>query len=120
MYRRADVVAVPLKDVWQPTGYSVTLQAMACGKAVVLSNIKGLWDPEVFRSGENCILVEPGNPAALGTALEQLHADPALRQIIGAAARQTAVEAFALSRMNRSIRELVETVRLGPRNRLAS
>lgn len=120
MYRRAEVVTVPLKDVWQPTGYSVTLQAMACGKAVVLSKIKGLWDPEVFHSEKNCILVEPGNLRALGDALERLRGDPALRDRIGSAARQTAVEAFALSRMNRSIRNLVEHVRQGNKDRLAS
>jgi hypothetical protein len=43
LYRRALAVVVPLKDVYQPTGYSVTLQAMACGKPVVLSRIRGLW-----------------------------------------------------------------------------
>ncbi len=110
MYRRAAIVAVPLKDVWQPTGYSVTLQAMACGKPVVLSRIKGLWDPDVFRSGENCLLVEPGNRADLADAIRRLRADSEMRRQIGAAARETAVQAFPLARMNRSIEDLVATI----------
>lgn len=106
LYRRARVVVVPLRDVWQPSGYSVTLQAMACGKPVVLSGIRGLWDPGVLKSGHDCILVPPGDPAALGAAIDALMADESLRARIGAAARRTAVEHFPLERMNRAIVEL--------------
>ena len=108
LYRSAAVVAVPLRDVFQPSGYSVTLQAMACGKPVVLSRNKGLWDPDVFVSGENCLLVEPGNPVAMGAALERLHLDRALRRRIGLAARETAIAHFGLERMNRSLKQLIE------------
>ena len=90
LYQDAEVVAVPLKDVWQPTGYSVTLQAMACGKPVVLSDIRGLWDRDVFQSGENCILVPPHDPQAFGEAVRALQSDPQLRARIGAGARKSA------------------------------
>ncbi|MFZ0695101.1 MAG: glycosyltransferase family 4 protein [Alphaproteobacteria bacterium] len=111
LYREAAIVVVPVRNVFQPSGYSVTLQAMACGKPVVLSRIKGLWDPEAFVSGENCVLVEPENPRALADAIAQLRADPAFRNKIGAAARATAVRFFALQRMNDSLAALVERCR---------
>lgn len=111
LYREAAIVAVPVRDVFQPSGYSVTLQAMACGKPVVLSRIKGLWDPEVFVSGENCVLVEPENPRALGDSIAHLRANPVLRKKIGEAARATAVRSFALQRMNDSLAALVERCR---------
>ena len=41
---------IPLKDVFQPSGYSVTLQAMACGKPVVLTKTKGLWAPKYLKT----------------------------------------------------------------------
>lgn len=107
IYRRALAVVVPLHDVLQPTGYSVTLQAMACGKPVVLSDIRGLWDREVFVSGENCILVSHGDPAALREAVERLTSDAELRARIGAGARATAERAFPLTRMDASIRDLI-------------
>ncbi|MEH6752932.1 MAG: glycosyltransferase family 4 protein [Alphaproteobacteria bacterium] len=110
IYRRAALVVVPLKDVLQPTGYSVTLQAMACGKPVILSDIRGLWDRDAFVSGENCILVPPGDTNALETAIAALLNDDALRQKMGAAARETAERVFALARMETSMRELVATV----------
>jgi glycosyltransferase involved in cell wall biosynthesis len=107
MYRKAAIVVVPLRDVNQPTGCSVTLQAMACGKPVVLSRIRGLWDPEVLISGENCILVPPGDSEALSEAVESLRSDETLRQRIGSAARKTAAAHFSMERMNNDVELLI-------------
>jgi glycosyltransferase involved in cell wall biosynthesis len=108
LYRRAAVIAVPLQDVYQPSGYSVTLQAMACGRPVVLSRNRGLWDPEIFKSGENCILVPPGDAKALGAAIDLRMGDEALRRRIGAAARESAVRHFSLGRMDQAIVALAD------------
>ena len=108
LYRAAEVIVVPVKNVFQPSGYSVTLQAMACGKPVVLSRIKGLWDPEILESGKNCILVEPENPQALGNAIMQLLHNPRLCTEMGTQARETAVSHFGLDRMNRTLTSLIE------------
>lgn len=108
LYRRALAVVVPLKDVFQPTGYSVTLQAMACGKPVVLSNIRGLWAPELIRDGENCLLVPPGDADALAAALDRLASDPALCDRLGAAARRTAQQHFGLANLAADVRRLAE------------
>ncbi len=107
IYRRAAVVAVPLLNVLQPTGYSVTLQAMACAKPVVLTDIDGLWDREAFISGENCILVPPGDSNAVQEAITKLLGDENLRKRMGKAARHTAETVFPLSRMDTAMRELV-------------
>ena len=107
LYRRAMAVVVPLKDVYQPTGYSVTLQAMACGKPIVLSRIRGLWAPDLLRDGENCLLVPPGNRAALAAAISRLADDPALRIRLGHAARATAEQHFNLSVAASSLENLI-------------
>lgn len=114
VYRSAAVVTVPVRDVFQPSGYSVSLQAMACGKPVVLSHIKGLWDPELFVSGENCILVPPGDPGELAEAVNRLLGDAALRRRIGDAAHRTAVGHFGLERMNHSLEDLIARLASAP------
>ena len=80
LYNRARAVIVPLKDVYQPSGYSVTLQAMSCGRPVVLTKTRGLWAPEHFIDGENCLLVPPGDAAALGAAISRLRSDASARR----------------------------------------
>lgn len=112
LYRKAAILVVPIRDVFQPSGQSVTLQAMACGKPVILSRIKGLWDPEVFKSGENCLLVEPENPDALADAVALLQENVPLRTKIGEAARATALRSFALQRMNDSLAALIARCRV--------
>lgn len=110
LYRRALCVVVPLKDSFQPSGQSVTLQAMACGKPVILTRTRGFWDAEGLRDGENCILVEPSDAAAIGNAIGRLKSDPDLARRISAAARATAVERYDLSLMGR---EFVRLAQLG-------
>jgi glycosyltransferase involved in cell wall biosynthesis len=99
LYNRARAVIVPLKDVYQPSGQSVTLQAMSCSRPVVLTKTRGLWAPEHFIDGENCILVPPGDAVALGAAIGRLRSDQALAERIGRAARQTVTSHFGLDKI---------------------
>ncbi len=108
LYNKAAEVVVPLKDVYQPSGYSVALQAMSCGKPVVLSDIKGLWTPGVLRNEVNCLLVRPGDAVALGEAIGRLRSDANLRARIGQAARETALSHYTLDKVASSTRALAE------------
>jgi len=108
LYNKALAVVVPLKDVYQPSGYSVTLQAMSCGKPVILSDIKGLWAPELLKNEENCLLVRPGDAPALGEAIGRLRADAQLRKRLGHAARETALTHFTLNNVAKSTLALAE------------
>lgn len=98
-YRSALCVVVPIKDVMQPSGQSVTLQAMSCGTPVILTRTRGLWDPEGMIDGGNCLLVPPSNPGAIAAAIQMLQKDPDLRNAIARSARQTVLERYSLERM---------------------
>ena len=87
LYRQASVVVVPVKDVPQPSGQSVTLQAMATGRAVVLSRTRGLWAPDELRDGGNVMLVPPADPAELAHTVNLLLDDRARATALGEAAR---------------------------------
>ena len=62
---------------------------MAMGKALVAPDLEVL--REVFRPGENALLVPRGDARALAAAIERLAGDPALRRQLGARARADAV-----------------------------
>ena len=108
LYNCAAVVVVPLHDVFQPTGQSVTLQAMSCGRPVILSRIRGLWAPELLRDGENCLLVPPGDPQALSTATRRVRSDPALANRLATNGRDTVVRHFGLDVLGKSTVDLAK------------
>jgi len=79
-YNQADVFCLP--SVQEGFGI-VFLEAMAAGKPIVAARAAAV--PEVVTAG---LLVEPDDPEALATALENLCRDRELRQALGAAGRQ--------------------------------
>ncbi|KGF73206.1 hypothetical protein DO97_01480 [Neosynechococcus sphagnicola sy1] len=98
LYQQAQFVIIPLQNVAQPSGQSATLQAMACGKAVILTRTIGLWEPKQMRHLENCYLVAPGNAPALEAAITYLQQHPQEVARIGAEARRTAISRYSSQR----------------------
>jgi glycosyltransferase involved in cell wall biosynthesis len=68
----------------------VALEAMCRGRAVVGGNRAGI--PDVVHDGENGLLVDPEDPAALADALVRILSDRAYAQQLAAAARRTGEE----------------------------
>jgi len=90
LYQRASIVVIPLINSPQPSGQSVCLQAMACGKTVILTRTDGLWSHEMMRDGENVIFVPPGDQSALLDAIKQFVRNNGQLNKIGDCARETA------------------------------
>ena len=106
LYRKCIAVVVPLVETVQPSGQSVTLQAMACGRPVVLTRVQGLWSKEDMRDGENVLLVPPGDENALRSAMKSLIDDPAKGAALGAAARRTVENCFRIESFAARLGEL--------------
>lgn len=96
VYSGADVFVCP--SIYEPLGI-VNLEAMACGTAVVASNVGGI--PEVVVDGETGFLVnydaddDATFEADLAAAVNRVAADKELAQRFGAAGRQRAIEDFS-------------------------
>ena len=88
LMQSARFVILPIKNTIQPSGQSACLQAMACGKAVLLTDFVGLWNRELLISEQTCLLGgAAGSVAGMQTAIEQLLADQDLVDRIGKNAR---------------------------------
>lgn len=73
------------------------LEAMATGRAVVTTSAGG--SVEQIEDGATGLVVPPRSPAALAAAVESLLADAALREQLGAAAREKAIAKFGRERV---------------------
>lgn len=85
LYRRSRFVVIPLIPSDSDNGISTALEAFAMGRAVICTDTAG--QVGVLEDGVNCLLVPPGDAAALRAAIERLWADPALCHQLGAAGR---------------------------------
>jgi glycosyltransferase involved in cell wall biosynthesis len=69
---------------------STVLEAMACGRPLVATNVGGI--PEVVKDEYNGLLVPERNAEALAAAIQRLQGDPALRDRLSRQAREFALE----------------------------
>ncbi len=100
-YGAGDIYLFPTKVENQ--GIAV-LEAMACGKAVVLRDIPVF--EEFYTDGEDCLKCE--TLSEFESALDRLAADPDLRRRLGAAARETA-RSHDLDRVREELLEAYDT-----------
>ena len=119
LYSHAAVFCCP--SIYEPFGI-INLEAMACETAVVASAVGGI--KEVVVDGETGFLVpleqmkespfEPLNPEKfardLAARINQLMADPTLREKFGKAARKRAQEKFSWSAIAQSTKTLYESL----------
>ena len=108
LYQRARFVVTPVKDQPRDSGHSATLQAMACGKAVIISDTAGLWDRAHMRHGEHCHLVRPGDPPALREAIAFLTANPLEAERLGRNARRLVEERYTSAAFGAQLCALIE------------
>jgi glycosyltransferase involved in cell wall biosynthesis len=104
VYNALDVVVVP-SEYPEPFG-RVSVEAQACGTAVVCSDAGGL--PETLAPGTSGVLARKGDPAYLAATILELVRDPARRRRMGLAGRQFACSNFSFDRIARDFEELLE------------
>jgi glycosyltransferase involved in cell wall biosynthesis len=92
-----DLLVLPSLDRREAFGI-VQLEAMACGKPVVSSDLPtGV--RLVNHDGETGLLVPPGDPEALAAAITRLLSDSTLRARLGQRARERVIREFSVDRM---------------------
>lgn len=102
-YRRCDIFVVPTLYEGLPTR---VLEAMACGKPVVATNVCAI--PEVIVSGDNGILVPPRSKEALANAINDLLQNRRLMKRMGSRARKSVESKFDWEVNARKIARLYE------------
>jgi len=88
------------------------LEAMAMGKPCIASNIGPI--PEVVEHGRNGLLVRPGDPHSLATAIAGLLENPKLCRHMGDQARQIVKERFDIRKNIKLLEKVYEEAMLSP------
>jgi glycosyltransferase involved in cell wall biosynthesis len=94
LYARSALIVLPLQPVMFQAGITTLLEAMAMGKAVIVTQTKGQTD--VVVDGETGIYVPPRDVPALRAAILTLMEDNERRMRLGEAARRLVVNSMSL------------------------
>jgi len=91
------VPSIPTPRFLEPWGLVVN-EAMHQGTPVIATTAVGAAAGGLVADGETGLVIAPGDPAAVATAIDRLLADPELRERLGSAGR-TAVSAYTYEAM---------------------
>jgi glycosyltransferase involved in cell wall biosynthesis len=94
---RARVVAIAARPLIYPSGQSVLLEAMAMGRAVVVTQTEAL--AGYVTEGTTALTVPPGDPSALRQRILEAASDDDLRRQLGLGGRGAVEETFNARRM---------------------
>jgi glycosyltransferase involved in cell wall biosynthesis len=111
VFRAFAQAAVVVHTSWTESFGMALVEAMACGVPVIAHDLEGM--REVVVDGVTGYLIPPGDVAALTERLEQLLADPGLRERLGSAGAQLVRERFSMTTRVREYRELYDEVMAG-------
>ena len=104
----ARVVVLPVRDNTYSGATTVLLQAMACGKPVVVTKTAAIARGYDLDDGENCLLVPPGDLDALETRSSEVLGDLELAASLGRApARRSS--GISLGAVHDAIRDLLSS-----------
>ena len=90
-YQRASIFVLP--SLFENSPYTL-LEAMACGKACVVSSVGGI--TQMLDDGESCLFFSSGNSTELAEKVIRLLKNPQLCAALGYSARQRALKDFSL------------------------
>ncbi len=106
LYARCRFVVVPLHDVDSDCGITTITEAMAMGKAVIVTRSRGQVD--VIEDGRQGIYVPPHDPRALRAAIDHLLAHPEEADRMGREGRALVEHRHALDRHLERIASLLQ------------
>ncbi len=109
LYAAVDVVVNPVR-VQEAFGRA-GIEALAAGRPVVASRIGAI--PEVLSDGEDAVLVEPGDPAAIAAAVSSLWREESLRTRLVEHGRAHVLNDFSERGGVAAFREVVRSVTRG-------
>jgi glycosyltransferase involved in cell wall biosynthesis len=101
------LACVPDRDGGSDNLPTVIMEAMAIGLPVVSTRVAGV--PEMIRHGEDGLLTEPHDPAALAVSLRTLLQDPDLATSVGQRAAASARGKFSIEQATRELKHLLIT-----------
>lgn len=107
-YLSSKLVILPLKESSQPSGQSVTLQALSCGTQVIISDTEGFWDRNNFKNNENIYLVKENSYKSWSNKINQVLSDEKNLKITQKQGQELVSNLYTLENFKDKLIEIIE------------
>ncbi len=107
IYCKSKLVIIPLVESYQPSGQSVTLQAMALKTPVLISSTKGFWDKENFKDSENIFFNFENTLESWKNKINELYSDEKLLSIVGNNSLQTIYKSYTKNYFEKKLAKII-------------
>ena len=107
IYSKAKLIILPLLNTFQPSGQSVSLQAMSVGIPVMISLTDGFWDIDKFSNNKNIIFIESNSVDSWVNKIDNAYRDNESLQIISKNAKDLVNSEYSLQKLNNFLEEQI-------------
>lgn len=114
LLQEADSVLIPLNEADYSSGQIVLIQAMRCGKPIIITKTGGVAD---YVDERSALFVRPGSAEDIAAAVRRLASEPGLAASLGRAARDAYERDLTPARFSERVADIVrdaEARRTGP------
>tara|TARA_B000000532_G_C18877109_1_gene411224 strand:- start:5845 stop:6957 length:1113 start_codon:yes stop_codon:yes gene_type:complete len=107
LYNEAFLTIVPLVNSLQPSGQSVSLQSIACGTPVIITDTDGFWDKKNFENENNIILANQNSIGLWSDLIKKLENDHVLYNNIRGEGLDLIKNKYNLDNFSKSIENII-------------
>ncbi len=107
-YLSSKLVILPLRESSQPSGQSVTLQALSCGTQVIISDTEGFWDRDNFKNNNNIYFVKENNYKSWSNKINQVLSDEKNLKITQKHGQELVFNMYTLENFKHKLLEIIE------------
>ena len=109
-YKESFLTILPIKNTIQPSGQSVTLQSLAVGTPILISNFDGFWDPSRFSNNENIFFIDSFDIDTWIKKIEEIFYDQVRLKKISKNGKNLVKKYYNLEKFTEKLNKLIKEV----------
>ncbi|MDB3983814.1 glycosyltransferase [Acidimicrobiia bacterium] len=107
LYIKCSLTILPIKNTYQPSGQSVTLQSMSVGTPVMITKTDGFWDPKSFIDRRNIYLVEKNEIEVWRRSIANFFEEKEENQKVKLEGKKLILEKYNLEYFNQNLEKII-------------
>ena len=109
-YKESFLTILPIKNTIQPSGQSVTLQSLATGTPVLISNFNGFWDTSKFLNNENIFFIDTFDFDIWTKRIEEIFLDQQKLAQISKNGQNLVKDYYNLEKFTKKLNDLIKEI----------